>query len=629
MGLGGDERGQAMQVGAVILFGFLVVAMSAYQASVVPAQNEEVEFAHSQEVQAEFESVRNSLLTTANAGTGRPVAISLGARYPARTFFVNPPPASGTIRTEATDDPNVNVTVDGMVGAGEAGDFWDGSRRTYDTGFLAYEPAYAEYGRPPTTRYEHTVLYDEFANGHRSRLTGGTLVDGRRIHLVVLDGSLRESGVGTYSVTPRPLSVSTNTVTVTNGSGATLTFATRLDAEAWRGSIDGEFASVSVEEGDPYNTATVSLTDATYELRLSRVGVGTVVGAGEPPAYLTVVDPLEPGLTPGRSDTVTLEVRDRYDNPVSGVAVSATNSSTLAVENPLGNRSDGNGRVSYTVTPTESGSANLSLAIGDGSDPRETVSYVDRRVSTSGGGGGGSPTASFVVAPSAPKVNRTVTFDASGSTDDGTVASYEWTFGDETTATGQSASHAYDSSGTYEVTLTATDDEGNTDTHAESVTVTSDDPSSLVSPSDYRDGNGGPAIPPADPVGTVSAFDNMQADTGQSAQLDTQWDSSEGRHEMRVGVETTGVRNGEAYEFHVEYYTGYAAEVLLVDEFGTVLQSKALPAPDDSTATVSIGLNRAATGSVESDGTLYAVYRYDDQYRTTLYVYSQRVATYD
>lgn len=52
-------------------------------------------------------------------------------------------------------------------------------------------------------------------------------------------------------------------------------------------------------------------------------------------------------------------------------------------------------------------------------------------------------------------------FDASASRDpDGTITSYAWEFGDDTTGTGVTAAHGYGAAGTYTVRLTVTDNEG-------------------------------------------------------------------------------------------------------------------------------------------------------------------------
>jgi PKD repeat protein len=65
------------------------------------------------------------------------------------------------------------------------------------------------------------------------------------------------------------------------------------------------------------------------------------------------------------------------------------------------------------------------------------------------------------------------TFDATGSTDpDGTIASYQWDFGDSTTGTGNPATHPYATAGTRDVTLTVTDNDGGIGTTTKSVKST-------------------------------------------------------------------------------------------------------------------------------------------------------------
>jgi large repetitive protein len=69
--------------------------------------------------------------------------------------------------------------------------------------------------------------------------------------------------------------------------------------------------------------------------------------------------------------------------------------------------------------------------------------------------------------------NLDCAFDAAGSTDaDGTIASYDWDFGDTNLGTGANPTHTYAADGTYTVTLTVTDDDGATTTATTTATVT-------------------------------------------------------------------------------------------------------------------------------------------------------------
>lgn len=67
----------------------------------------------------------------------------------------------------------------------------------------------------------------------------------------------------------------------------------------------------------------------------------------------------------------------------------------------------------------------------------------------------------------------TLSVNGSGSSDpDGTIASYAWNFGDGGTATGATASRTYAAAGSYNVSLTVTDNKGATNTKTQAVTVT-------------------------------------------------------------------------------------------------------------------------------------------------------------
>lgn len=69
------------------------------------------------------------------------------------------------------------------------------------------------------------------------------------------------------------------------------------------------------------------------------------------------------------------------------------------------------------------------------------------------------PVPSFTSPPTA-KVGQSITVDAKESTDDGTIATYLWEFGDGQTAEGKTAKHTWLAPGTYEITLWVTDDRG-------------------------------------------------------------------------------------------------------------------------------------------------------------------------
>ena len=75
--------------------------------------------------------------------------------------------------------------------------------------------------------------------------------------------------------------------------------------------------------------------------------------------------------------------------------------------------------------------------------------------------------------PYAADVGETITFDGSGSTDDGSIVRYDWVFGDGTSApdAGANPEHVYAEDGVYAVVLTVTDNDGNTDAAATTATI--------------------------------------------------------------------------------------------------------------------------------------------------------------
>ncbi|MBU1914923.1 MAG: PKD domain-containing protein, partial [Candidatus Thermoplasmatota archaeon] len=107
----------------------------------------------------------------------------------------------------------------------------------------------------------------------------------------------------------------------------------------------------------------------------------------------------------------------------------------------------------YTITLTVTDNDGLT---GSDSKPVTVVAAIP-------------PVARFT--PTASYLN--VAVDGSASSDaDGTIVSYDWTFGDGSIASGMTASHSYAAAGTYTITLTVTDNDGLTGSTSQQVTVT-------------------------------------------------------------------------------------------------------------------------------------------------------------
>ncbi|TKX55387.1 hypothetical protein EXE44_16265 [Halorubrum sp. SS7] len=94
-----DRRGQSVVVGTVVLFGFLILALSLYQVQIVPQENAEVEFQHFEEVRNDLVELRNGILSAGSSERPQFVDVKLGTRYQTRVFTVNPPDPVGTLRT--------------------------------------------------------------------------------------------------------------------------------------------------------------------------------------------------------------------------------------------------------------------------------------------------------------------------------------------------------------------------------------------------------------------------------------------------------------------------------------------------------------------------------------------------
>lgn len=115
----------------------------------------------------------------------------------------------------------------------------------------------------------------------------------------------------------------------------------------------------------------------------------------------------------------------------------------------------------YIIDPTN--------AIGETDEGNNAVAHATRTsVSVLS-----PPNACMTVTPRVGPSPLTVTLNASCSSDpDGTITQYRWDLGDGGVRFGQSVTHTYFDDGNFEVTLTVTDNHGQTDTASDLVLVT-------------------------------------------------------------------------------------------------------------------------------------------------------------
>lgn len=349
MDRGAGDRGVSEVIGFILVFAFLVVAFTVYQGLVVPEQNRQVEFQHNQDVQGDLQDLRNAILTSTSTGTGQSVSIEMGAAYPTRAIAQNLGVSAGSVRTEEVG----TVRIDNARALDpETRDYLDGGTRVFETKSVRYRPVYSFYSTAPDTVYENTLVFNRF-DGENITLTDQVLVDGRRITLVAVDGSLDATRQGTLSVSPDAISASSNRVSVRNTTDerVNVTVPTHLPASAWREILEDEMGPEGyVDDVEPAGGETVTIVlrqGVAYDLRMAKVGVGTGT-VEEGPKYVTAVEGNRTSVPEGGRQKLVVEVRDRFNNPVSDVAVSndtAPENGTIA---PTDSTTGSDGRARFT-----------------------------------------------------------------------------------------------------------------------------------------------------------------------------------------------------------------------------------------------------------------------------------------
>lgn len=268
------------------------------------------------------------------------------------------------------------------------------------------------------------------------------------------------SGPGSQSTDSAP---SAPTVTITNGSAAyaqnTVKFSASSTDPAGRALSfvwdfgDGSSAVSGASVAHLYATA------GSYTLTLKATNTANVSTTSTIPIQVLPSAPSTPQLTIN-----------------NGAAIYATTAASLSASSvdPLGRNlgytwdfGDGQTATGSSVTHTYNSAGNYTLSVratntaSQSTSASQQVTVLTPAVTTP----------SISSSPPSPYVGQTVSFTGKATSPKGLALSYQWVFGDGSTATGASVTHTYASAGAYSVSLSVQDSNGYTATAAFQQTI--------------------------------------------------------------------------------------------------------------------------------------------------------------
>lgn len=387
-----DKRGVSEVLGAVLVFALVLMLLVLIQTLAVPAANEQIEFDHNQRVQGDFLDLQQGATVAATRGAYQPANVEAGVQYPNRFFLLNPAPASGNVRTEASYFTIENARAIDRENA----EFWNGNSKNYTSNTVLYRPNYNHYSDAPSTGYEHGLAYNDHPNNAITLLGTGSVISGNRITLLAVDGNISTTTSSTVPLEVEPLSAPMQSISIQdNGSPITLSLRTGLTNGAWADLLKDEEHVESWTLDDGAITITLE-EDVVYSLQMAEVGVGSGQ-TDEDPEYVAKVGS-NPRLTEEGGTELTVEVRDRFNTVETGVNVTWTledGQGTFTNEQDTGNTvmTDETGRATIAFQATDNESVTIHATAdldGDGSpddDENSTVQFENLAVGNGGDDG--------------------------------------------------------------------------------------------------------------------------------------------------------------------------------------------------------------------------------------------------
>jgi hypothetical protein len=253
-------------IGAVVLFGFLIVALSLYQIQVVPQQSGQAEFEHFEDVQNDLVELRTAISAAGQSERPQFVDVKLGTSYQTRVFAINPPDPAGTLRT--SDAYNITIRDD------------SGTTVNVSTRFIEYRPRYNEI-ESGSTWYDNSVLYVDEADSNRPAVIveeQNILVDNDTLRLTAVQNEFSASGTRKVAVELYPTTDATDLSNLSGGLDVRIPTRLGSDDGYWNESIQNGSVTYQGMDDTAYpNSSGVSAlvlrVDSPDNISVNSVGI--------------------------------------------------------------------------------------------------------------------------------------------------------------------------------------------------------------------------------------------------------------------------------------------------------------------------------------------------------------------